>query len=171
MKYVASYIAWFIGAIIGWYCGATLLIRAIGIGTVFIVAKVSPIPRLQPLVGALAIQFGHGLWMLVGGIMQPDGMKLVIYDLILLAIGLVWLMARPGLVPVLLLGIYQLYAIVKNGIAIDVYSFGSVPHKSLVASIALRLAAIIALYVGYQRFRKNELGAEKKKSEIVADAK
>jgi hypothetical protein len=150
------FLAWIIGAMIGWYCGITLFFPAIGIGLVLVTAKFSPIPRLQPFVGALAAQVGLGLFMLVGGITHPDAIRLVIYDLLVLAIDLVWLVAGPGLLPVLLLGAYQIYSLVVNIDRISNYEFGSVSHKAIVATIALRVAAIIALIVGYFRFRKNE---------------
>jgi hypothetical protein len=154
--------AWIVGSVIGWYCGATLLFPAVGIGIVLAACKIRPIPRLQPFAGALAAQAGLAFFMLAGGIAHPDQISVVIYDVAALAVGLVWLVTRPGLLPVLLLGIYQVYALVINVGRFSTYEPGSLPHKAIVATIALRVAAVIALIVGYVKFRKKE--AESKQS-------
>lgn len=148
--------AWIAGAVIGWYCGATLLFPAIGIGIVLIAFKVKPISRIQPFVGALAAQFGLALFMLVGGIVHSDQINLLIYDVALIAGGLIWLVIWPGLLPVLLLIIYNAYSLFINADRISGYQPGTISHKALVATIALRLAAIIALIAGYLRFRKTQ---------------
>ncbi|MGP8201466.1 MAG: hypothetical protein ACLQU4_18400 [Limisphaerales bacterium] len=159
-----------LGAVLGLYCGVTVLIPAAGIFLFVLMTKWIPIPHLKPFVGALAIQFGHGLSMFIAGLYYLDsgGMRLVMFDLLVLAIGLTWLMSRPGLMPVLLLGIYQLVALVINIHRISDYEVGSVFHKAITVTIALRLAAIIALVVGYRQFSKNETEAIKHESEKAA---
>lgn len=147
---------------IGWYCGITLLFPAIGIGIVVIAFKIAPIPRAQPFVAAIAAQSGLALFMLAGGLARPDQISLVIYDVALLAVGLVWLLFWPGLLPVLLLGIYEVYGLLINFDRISMYELGSAPHKGIVATIALRTAAVMALIVGYVKFRRKT--AENKQS-------
>ena len=146
--------AWIVGGAIGWYCGATLLLPAVGIGIVLAAFKFKPIPRIQAFVGAIAAQFGLMLFMLVGGLAHPGQITLVIYDVAILIGGLAWLVVRPGLVPVLLLGIYEVYALVINFERISSYQPGSIAQKAMVATMALRIAAVIALIVGYVKFHK-----------------
>ena len=163
MKDLARYGGCALGAVLGIYCGAAVLIPVAGVFIFTLIAKRLPMPRLKPFIGAIAIQFGLGLSMFVGGMYyyNSGGMRVVMLDLIVLAVGLIWLMARPSLIPVLFLGIYELIVVVINIDRISGYQVGSVFHKSLTMIIALRLAAIISLIVGYRQFRKNETEAAK----------
>lgn len=152
-----------LGGVIGFYCGTTLFVPFAGGIIVLLLAKRFASASVKPFIGALAIQFGHWLWMLVGGIWGPTGMSPVILDLVLIIVGLVWLVARPSLGPIVLLCIYQAFSLVVNIIAIFGQEFGSIVHKALTASIALRLFAVAALDVGYRQLRKS-------REELVANA-
>ena len=97
-------------------------------------------------------------------------MGLVVLDLVLIVVGVAWLILRPGLGPVVLLGIYQGFGLVVNIVAICGHQFGSVGHKALTASIALRLFAVVALLDGYWQFRKNQIETIKSQLESTTPA-
>jgi hypothetical protein len=163
LRILGTYAAWALGAVLGIYCGAVVLIPAAGVFLFILIAKRMPMACLNPFIVALSVQMALGFSMLVAGIFESGGMRLVLFDLLVLAIGLIWLMACPGLIPVLLLGSYQLLAVVMNMDQISGYQIGGEFHKTITMTIALRLAAIIALTVEYRQFKKNKKETEKAK--------
>jgi hypothetical protein len=147
-------ISWIVGGMVGFYCGFMLFIPlAAGMFALFLAKRLAP-ETLKPFNGALAIIFGHLAWMLVGALLVRVGLAPVIIDLGIMIAGLLWLVLRPGLGPVILLSIYEGVSLVVNIIAILQVEYGSVPHKALAAHIALRLFAIGALVVGYRQFKQ-----------------
>src|SRR4029079_17853780 len=80
----------------------------------------------------------------------------VAIDLVILAIGLVWLWARPNLGAVILLGLYQLSAGAVNVFALMHAQPGSVTHKALVAHLAMRTAALAFLISGFMKASKEK---------------
>jgi hypothetical protein len=145
-----------IGGLVGYYCGMTLLIPAIGGYIAFLLARRFVSAAVQPFATTLAIHFGHWLRMLTGGIWGADGMAPYVIDLALIVFCLTWLVALPSLVPVVLLCIYQGFSLAVNVIAIIGQEFGSNTHEALTANIVLRLFALATLLLGYSQFRKNQ---------------
>lgn len=144
-----------LGGVIGYYCGLMILIPlAAGMVALLIARRFAPM-ALKPFIPALAVIFGHMVWMLVG-VLITHTVALVIADLIVIAAGLLWLALRPGLGPVILLGVYEALALVVNVAGIIHLDFGSVGHKALTAHIALRIFALVSLIAGYRGFRKDQ---------------
>jgi len=107
-------------------------------------------PSAEPMVPAFAFQAGQTLWMLFGAFYTGQ-YQTVLADLIILAIGLTWLLARPGLGPVVLLGIYQGVSIAVNAAAFASAPAGSVEHKALLVHLVFRAAAIVLMFVGLRQ--------------------
>jgi hypothetical protein len=149
-------VAGLVGAVVGFYCGLMLLIPFGGAAIILFLGKRFASARLKPFVAAVSVIFGHGAWMLAGALLTHTGMGLVIPDVAVIVIGLLWLIIWPGLGPVILLSIYEIFSLVVNVTMILKVEFGTVSHKALTAHIALRLFALAALIAGYWQFRQNQ---------------
>jgi hypothetical protein len=142
------------GLAVGWYCGINLVLplgAAFGLG--WLLTKIPHSPTTFRL--AWAVQAGHALWMMAGVALTGLWTQVAI-DLVVLAVGLVWLWARPNLGAVIFLGLYQLSAGVVNVVALIHAQPGSVMHKALVAHVALRGAALALLVSGFMKASKEK---------------
>ena len=148
------------GGMIGVYCGLAILIPLAGGAIVLSQNKRFAAARWAPFLTAVAVIFGHLVWMLVGALILPAQFMVIAIDMVIMAVGLLWLVLRPGLGPVILLGIFEVVCLVVNANTILAMEFGSAGHKALVAHIVLRLAALAALVTGYVKFKKDQLQAQ-----------
>lgn len=116
------------------------------------------------VIPAFAVQCGHALWMtlpfLILGKINEN-----IADVALLAAGLAWLIAKPGRAPLLLLGVYQLLAILHNGYMFYGAEVGSTAHKALLVHLIWRG---LALFFNVQLLLK--LRNQQAEAEAVPDA-
>jgi hypothetical protein len=112
-------------------------------------------PATKPMVPGFAVQVGQLLWFIIGAVATGQ-YRSVLLDLIILAIGLVWLLARPGLGPVLLLGIYQGISFVINAAVFASTPIGSVEHKALLVHLIFRAAAVVLMIAGLRRSRTDK---------------
>jgi hypothetical protein len=149
-------LAGLVGGVIGYYCGIVLLIPFVVAFIFLLLARRFSSDSVVPFNMALAVVFGHLVWMFVGGLSAKSGFAPIILDMAIMVAGLVWLALRPGLGPVILLGVYEGIALTVNMFAIRHFEFGSPGHKALTAHVALRLYAIAALVSGYRQFRKQK---------------
>ena len=85
-----------LGGVIGFYCGIMLFIPFAGAMIALFLAKHFAPATLKPFTAALAVIFGHAVWMLVGGLLTHS-IAPVIADVLIIAAGLLWLVLRPGL--------------------------------------------------------------------------
>ena len=144
----------------GVYCGLSLLIPLIGAFIVLVQGKREWVrqARWQPFLMGIAVICGHVFWMLVAlafiGVRQQA--LVILPDLIIFASGILWLILRPGLGPVILLIAFEAIVLIVNIITILPMAFASPDHKALTAHIALRIGAIAALVAGYRQFQKNQ---------------
>jgi hypothetical protein len=120
----------------------------------FLAAKVVG-PATKPMVPAFAVQAGQLLWFIVGAVTTGQ-YQAVLPDLIILAIGVVWLLARPGLGAVLLLGIYQGISFAINAAMFASASVGSVEHKALLVHLIFRAAAVVLMVAGLRKSRTDK---------------
>jgi hypothetical protein len=144
-----------LGGVLGVYCGLMILIPLAGGIVALLLLKHFAPPALKPFTSAIAVIFGHMVWMLVG-VMIAHMIAPVIPDLVVIVLGLLWIVLRPGLGPVIFLGIYEIICLLVNIMRIISFDFGSVGHRALTAHIALRLFALGALIAGYREFRKSQ---------------
>jgi hypothetical protein len=145
-----------LGGVIGFYCGLMLFVPFAGAAIGLLLARHFASETLKPFTAALAVIFGHLAWMLIGVLFIPAGLPQVIPDMVIIVAGLLWLVLRPGLGPVILLGIYEGISLVVNVVGIFQFEYGTAGHKALTAHIALRLFALASLITGYRQFRKNQ---------------
>ena len=152
---VAVAVAGVLGAAVGYYCGIQLFIIpvALAFGLGWLLKRISSSPAAFR--EAWAIQAGYALWMAIGALLT-GAWSAVALDLIVLAIGLIWLWARPGLGPVILLGLYQLAGGTINLVRLLGAEVASLQHKLLVVHLWLRVAAVAFLVAGYVKTRKQQ---------------
>lgn len=141
----------------GWtfsqYCGLSIWIPG-GVCLLLLLLFSKTAFRPKFFVGAIAATGGHLVWFLVATVISGSWTATGL-DLVVLLIGIVWLWLRPGLSSVLFLGIFQLLALIVNGVSLSAASFGSEAHRALTTHVLFRLIALVCLAVGYWHLKKS----------------
>jgi hypothetical protein len=144
------------GAAVGWlfarYTGAS---GWIPLGAAILLMIVFGRTPLKPkwFVGAIIATLAHVIWFAVAG--AVGGLwAAIIADLLILLVLTVLLWVRPGLVTASLLGLVQVGSLAYNVYLIAKVQLGDPTHKALTAHIVFRMIAIVALVMGYLKFRR-----------------
>jgi hypothetical protein len=153
---VSRIIGMVVGVALGLYCGAMVVIPLTGSLVIMLLIQRLPFKSVKPFGTAVAIIFGHLIWMIFGVLYSTVGFAALSFDLLAMLAGLIWLFFRPGLGPVILLSVYEIVSLIVNINVIRQYEIGSVGHKALTAHIAIRAFVLITLISGYVRFRKEQ---------------
>jgi hypothetical protein len=99
---------------------------------------------------ACSIMVGHALLFLSYVIFANDFKSFGI-DICILVGGIIWLLIRPNISPVIIITIYKVIAILFN---VANFEFNSTLHNaSLIVHILLRISTIILLFIGLQRYK------------------
>jgi hypothetical protein len=151
---LARWIACAIAAVgLGAYAGVHLLIPLAASALAWWAgARIGPGSR-RAVMPAAAVQAGHLLWLLFGQVVGR-GLDRGVVDLVVLALGVGWLIARPGLAPILLLTAYQLWALATNGALFIAARPGTLAHRALLVHVVWRLLALALLWRGHARLRR-----------------
>jgi hypothetical protein len=135
-----------VGAVIGFYCGIMMVIPIVLAAIVFAILKKIEAPKFELFkLGAAAI-IGHMAWMTLGAATVPAAAGQVVPDIVLMILGFIWLVAKPGAGPVWFFTLYEIICLVVNVLSILGTQFGSSGHKALTAHISLRIFIIVALW-------------------------
>jgi hypothetical protein len=139
------------------YSGASLFIPgAAAILLLIIFTKSSVHPRYFR--GAISIVTAHIVWFIVGALVLGTWTP-VILDIVALTIGVIWLWVRPGLGPVIFVGVVEMISLAMNVVTITSVEVGSVAHRALVVHLLLRILVVACLALGYRRFRAERSAA------------
>ncbi len=155
------------GAAAGWmfaeYTGA---FGWIPIGAAIFLLIVFAKTPLKPrwFMGAIIMTLAHVIWFAVGGVIAGEWAA-VIGDIALLLVLSVLLWLRPGWFSASLLGLGQLGSLAYNVYLIMEVPFGDPVHRALTAHIVLRSLAIIALVMGFIKYRRE---AAQPQAELVS---
>ena len=149
---IALFIVGLLSKQLGKYLGFYLLIPLVAVLLCGWIAGKTVKPSAQPMVPAFAIQAGHTLWMGLGALLL-DQWGLVIGDILIIACGLIWLLTQPGLVPVVLLTIYQIAAFIVNLNIFSAPETDGEVHRALLVTIILRILAVIMLFAGLKNVK------------------
>ncbi|WP_395749733.1 hypothetical protein [Prosthecobacter sp.] len=114
--------------------------------------------------GAIIMTLAHVIWFAVGGVIAGEWAA-VIGDIALLLVLSVLLWLRPGWFSASLLGLGQLGSLAYNVYLIMEVPFGDPVHRALTAHIVLRSLAIIALVMGFIKYRRE---AAQPQAELVS---
>jgi hypothetical protein len=132
-----------VGAAVGRYSGISLMIPLMGTGLVWWISTKLLDASKKSLVPSLSVNAGHFIWLsvalFVGGsaVISQLGLDVVVY-----AVGLSWLLIRPGAGPIYLLGLLHMAGLVFNSAALSQAAFGTTAHKALVVHLIWRLLAL-----------------------------
>jgi len=134
-----------VGVAFGRYAGINFVIPAILVGlAALLFSRTLPVRRRIAL-PSLAIQTGHMCWMALAVVLVPGGLSQVGLDIAILAVLLLWLAISGGLIPAVLLIIYQLLSLAVNGGVAMQAGLASPKMAPLSVHMALRVLAILAL--------------------------
>lgn len=143
MSKVLGVFGWIVGAAVGTYSGINMLIPLFATGAVWWVSTRLLKDEKKMILPAFCVNAGHFLWLTLGVVLTGGGaFSTVSGDLIVYVIGLVWLLKKPSLAPLYLLGIFQLLSLGINGYAFAEATIGSAPHKALLVHIIWRALAL-----------------------------
>jgi hypothetical protein len=108
MSKALGIVGWIGGAAVGNYCGINLLIPLVATGAVWLVASKIMGEERKIILPAFSTNCGHFLWLTLGLALSGfSAMSALGLDLFVYMAGLSWLLVRPSLGPLYLLGIYQ----------------------------------------------------------------
>ncbi len=143
-----------IGAAIAQYFGLHLLIPVGAAVVVWAIASRASPGRSRPFLAAIAVQGGHVIWFLVG-LFAPGGLPASLWIEVGLMTGsLIWLFVRPGFGPVVLLTLWQAFALLVNVQAFVEAVVGTSAHAALLAHVILRVMAIGLMIIGMRTLRQ-----------------
>lgn len=136
-------LGWIGGAAVGTYSGINLLIPLFGTGAVWWGGTRLLKDDKKIILPAFSVNTGHCLWLTLGVVLTGGGaFSAVGPDLIVYAIGLLWLLIRPSLGPLYLLGILQLLSLGINSYSLAEAMVGSASHKALLIHVIWRALAL-----------------------------
>ena len=149
------------GFIVGTYNWMALLILCSGVAVFFLLAfKFSKEVSMRPAIAAMGGHLTGSLFpLLFGGSFGLEGLAYIILpDVIILTIGLIWLMFRPGLVVIILLILWQVLEMISGIFAFLSMEFQMSLFIAHLLHFILEMAAIMFLVVGYKTIdnAKNE---------------
>ena len=141
----STIVATVVGIAAGVYSGIHLLIPLALTGLVWWVAR-KLLPHRQPaFVAAAAVQAGHLLWIAIG-LIVIGALTVDLLDIAILLVGVVWLLARPGLAPVIVLTVYHSLALLINLFAFLNFPVGNNLHRALLVHLLWRVLALILMW-------------------------
>ena len=146
----STIVATVVGIAAGAYSGIHLLIPLALAGLFWWVARKLLPHRPPEFVGAAAVQAGHLLWLAVG-LIVIRALTVDLVDIAILLIGVVWLLARPGLAPVIVLTVYQSLALLISLVAFLNLPVGHNLHRALLVHLLWRVLALILMWRAHRR--------------------
>jgi len=159
---VASIVGIVGGIALSRYCGSAIWIPGAAMIALLLLFTKS---RLRPphFVAAVAITAAHVVWFVIGAVVGHQWAA-VLLDVIALSAGVVWLWLRPGLGPVIYLGVIEVLSLAVNVNSLLQVEIESVPHRTLTAHIVIRIATLACLVEGYLKLRKGATSATEQAS-------
>ena len=143
-------VATVVGIAVGVYSGMHLVIPLVLTGLAWWAARALLPDHSPDYVAAAAVQAGHLLWIAVG-LVVIGALTVDLVDIAILLIGVVWLVLRPGLAPVIVLTIYQALALIINLFAFLSFPIGHNLHRALLVHILWRGLALILMWRAHHK--------------------
>lgn len=114
--------------------------------------KVAPVSNPRYLT-AIVIQGAHLVWISLGTAFL-GAWAANFLDIVILVIGLAWLWLRPSLWPIMLLTVFQIFALVVNTTMIVDHLLDGAGSRPLMIHIGLRIAGLVSMWLAFLRTRK-----------------
>jgi hypothetical protein len=146
----STVVATVVGIAVGAYSGTHLLIPLALTGLLWWAARKLFPDRSPGYRAAAAVQAGHLLWITVG-LLVIGALTVDLVDIAILLTGVVWLLLRPGLAPVIVLTIYQALALLINLFAFLSFPIGHNLHRALLVHIIWRGLAVILMWRAHHK--------------------
>jgi hypothetical protein len=148
------------GLAVGLYSGIYLLLLLLPTLLIRWVAGKFLKPAAQPYLLSIATQAGQTLLLFTFVLILPLSAStlvqfdlFVLVDVVLPAVGLIWLIAKPGKWPIAALTIFQIFALLQNAFNFSEMVVGTQNHKALVVHMIWRICAIFFMWQSYLRLR------------------
>ncbi len=149
-RHLSAIVATVVGIAVGVYSGVHLLIPLALTALVWWAGRKLLPDRSPEYVAAAAVQAGHLLWIAVG-LIVIGALTVDLVDIAILLIGVVWLLLRPGLAPVIVLTIYQVLLLLINLLAFLGLPIGHNLHRALLVHIIWRGLALILMWRAHHK--------------------
>jgi hypothetical protein len=146
----STIVATVVGIAVGVYSGIHLLIPLTLSGLIWWAARKLLPDRSPDFVAAAAVQAGHLLWIAIG-LVVIGALTVDLVDIAILLIGVGWLLARPGLAPVIVLTVYQSLALLINLFAFLNFPVGNNLHRALLVHLLWRVLALILMWRAHRK--------------------
>ena len=134
--------------------GGLLFVPMLAIFSIWLVARKITRPSFKPMAAAFSLQAGYALWMALGVAML--GRLSAIPDFLVLTIGIVLLMLRPGLSSVIFLTCYHGIAFLVNATTLVSIQTDSAQFKLMIFHLGLRVTAVILMFHALKRIRSQQ---------------
>lgn len=144
-----------VGAAVGQYVGIHLLPPLAATAAVWWAGSKWLPPDRNVIVTTLALNAGHFVWLAIA-IAMEGVLNAAVLDQVVYAIGLAWLIARPGVGPLFFLGAYQVLALTLNALTLVDVAAGSDAHKAVLVTLIWRALALIAMGRLWIRLRQQQ---------------
>ncbi len=109
----------------------------------------------KPLIAPFSLQLSLLIIFGLSGLIVGS-FSLVAIDVLILAIGLIWLVAKPGIGPVILLSIYHVGGILLQIIIISASGLAAGGIMELIAIVLIRVAAIYLMVTGLKAYKETK---------------
>ena len=152
--WIVRFVAVAIGYAVWTYFGVSLILPLlVAAAAIWYVGKKVAPPSNPMYLTAIMIQGAHLVWISLGTAFL-GAWAANFLDIAILLIGLVWLWFRPSLWPIMLLTVFQIFALAVNMSVVVDYPFGNAGSRSLMIHIGLRIAGLAAMWWAFFRTRK-----------------
>lgn len=144
------------GYFLGLYTGFNFIIPIVLTFIFALVVKKVYKQVLIPMIPAIAVLGGSLFWILLGTILTKS-ISSALIEIILLLIGLIWLIIRPGISSVIFLTAYLVFALFGHILGFLSVKFGTEAHKALLVHIILKISILLSMFVGLKLIRKQKI--------------
>jgi hypothetical protein len=116
--------------------------------------------KLTSIIPALAIQSGQvlciSITLILSVAMHEYFAIAVLFDILILIIGLMWLIMRPGIKPIILLSIYQILSSLVSITNLIYQEINSPSFKASIIQLIIKIAAVFFMVIGYKKLSQKE---------------
>ena len=152
--WIVRFVAVAIGYAVWTYFGVSLILPLlVAAAAIWYVGKKVAPPSNPMYLTAIVIQGAHLVWISLGTAFL-GAWAANFLDIVILVIGLAWLWLRPSLWPIMLLTVFQIFALVVNTTMIVDHLLDGAGSRPLMIHIGLRIAGLAAMWWAFFRTRK-----------------
>jgi hypothetical protein len=149
--------AWAAGFGLSTYFGMILIIPALAGAAIWYCGRKLVTPVQPRYLAAIALLGAHLFWQVAGqALIGPLSTATMPLDVFVFTGGLIWLWVRPGIWPVFLLTVFQVFVVDQNVFSILDHPVGSTFHKAMTLHILLRVLEVGAMWYAFIATRREQ---------------